>query len=74
MVMEDEYILTHQQHTKPDDIFIEASFSRKYIQLIPLEKFSIPRFNGDVKEYTDFRNSFDIELQTYMTTQLFDQS
>lgn len=59
MIVADEYIPSHQQHSKADETFIEASYSRNKPQLIPLEKLSIPRFKGDVKEYTGFRNLFD---------------
>jgi len=30
--------------------------------VIPLEKLSIPRFGGDPKQYTNFRNVFDIAV------------
>lgn len=59
MIVADEYIPTHQQHYKADETFIEASYSRHKTQSIPLEKLSIPRFKGDVKEYTGFRNLFE---------------
>lgn len=58
MIVADEYIPTHQQHYQADETFIEASYSCHKTQSIPLEKLSIPRFKGDVKEYTGFRNLF----------------
>jgi len=56
--MTDEYTLTHQWHSNADETFIEAIYSRKNTHY-PVRKLSIPRFKGDVKEYTDFRNLFD---------------
>lgn len=59
MILVNEYISVHLQHPNADDTFIEASNSYKNSELIPLEKLSIPRFKGDSKKYTGFRNLFD---------------
>jgi len=59
MIVADEYIPTHQQCFRANETFIEPSYLRQTTKLIPLEKLSISRLKGDVKEYTSFRNLLD---------------
>ncbi|XP_060855155.1 uncharacterized protein LOC132932813 [Metopolophium dirhodum] len=62
MIAADEHIPVLLQHPNADETFISTSQNRDRRDVIPLEKLSIPRFGGDPKQYTSFRNLFDIAV------------
>lgn len=59
MMFAEEFLPAVLRHVNADDTFIELNNTRQSANTIPLEKLSIPRFKGDPKEYTGFRNLFD---------------
>lgn len=62
MIAADEHIPVLLQHPSADETFIGTSQNQDRHDVIPLEKLAIPKFKGDPKEYTSFRNMFDIYI------------
>lgn len=62
MIAADEHIPVLLQHPSADETFIGTAQNRDRHDVIPLEKLAIPKFKGDPKEYTSFRNMFDIYI------------
>lgn len=59
MIVADEHLPVSLQHPDADKTFISESHNQNNFHEIPLEKLSIPKFAGDPKQYTGFRNLFD---------------
>lgn len=57
-----------------DDTFIELSNLRKHIMnVIPLEKLSIPHFKGDPKQFMRFCNLFETVVNNNASLQSVDK-
>jgi len=62
MIVADEHIPILLEHPNAEETFISTSRNRGRHDVIPLEKLSIASFGGDPKQYTSFRNLFDIAV------------
>ncbi|CAI6373892.1 unnamed protein product [Macrosiphum euphorbiae] len=61
-ILADEYLPESNTHIGLNDTFIEQKPSVSPANFLPIEKLPIPKFKGDPKEYTSFRNMFDIYI------------
>lgn len=59
MMVADEHLPSQQHTVVSDDTFISLGQSRPNGNFISIEKLAIPTFNGNIKEYFNFRNLFD---------------